>query len=187
MLTHSSKGACTLFVERLSHLERTLAQCKGTQKEMLVKLGFLEKRADAEMMDRGDQIRHGHQEWENGKLPGLSRFVLREGVRTAERQPGVGIFCCRCWLAGKTLDLFLAARDYQAALEAAEAEAAAEAAVEAGTAPAHAAVGVAAAAADAPGQEQMGAGAAPQTLARIDRMPDNIWEVVRQPRHSHWD
>ena len=146
---------------------------------MLGKLGFLEKRADAEMMDSGDQIRHGHQEYQNGKLAGLSRFVLREGVRTAERQPGVGIFCCPCWLAGKLLDLFLAARDYQAALEAAEAEAAAEAAAALGTAPAHAAAGVAAAAADAPGQEQMGAGAAPQTLAQIGQMLDNIWERVR--------
>lgn len=181
MLTHSSQAALTLFTENLSHIEHTHAQCKGIQKEILVKTGFAEGRLGAAMQDSGDQVRHGHQEWENGGLTGVSRFVLREAVRTAERQPGVGIFCCLCWLPGKLLDLFLAARDYQAAVEAAQAEAADIL----GTTPAH--VAAAAAAADAPGQEQTGAGAVPQTLAKIGQMLDNIWEVVRQPRRPHSD
>ena len=138
---------------------------------MLVKLGFREKRADAQMMDSGDQIRHGHQEYENGNLAGLSRFVLREGVRTAERQPGVGIFWCPCWLSGKILDVFLAARDYQAAMAQAEAEEAAAAAA-AGQTPAQ----VAAAAAP-PVQVEMGAGAVPQNLAEICQMLGSIWDV----------
>ncbi len=79
---------------------------------------------------------------------------------------------------------FLAARYFQAALEAAEADAAAEAAAALGTAPAHVAAGGAAAAAP-PGQVQMGAGADPQTLAEMGQMLGNIWEVARQPRHLH--
>ena len=94
---------------------------------------------------------------EEGGLAAGARFTLREAVRTAERQPGVGIFCCPCWSAGKFLDLYLAFRDYQAA------EAQAEAA----------------AAAAAPVQVQMGAGAVPQNLAEMARMLGNIWETVQ--------
>ena len=141
---------------------------------MLVKLGFLEKRADAEMMDSGDQVRHVSQEWEEGGLPAVSRFTLREAVRTCERQPGVGIFCCLCWFAGKILDVFLAARDYQAAMAQAEAEEAAAAAA-AGQTPAA-----------PPVQVEMGAGAVPQTLAEMGQMLGRFWEVVQQ-RHLHRD
>ena len=182
MITHASQAAISLLTERLSHVEHTIAQTKGILKEILGKAGFIEKRADAEMMDSGDQIRHGHQESHDGRLAGLSRFVLREGVRTAERQPGVGIFCCPCWLAGKLLDPFLAARDYQAAMAEAEAaEAAAAAAL--GQTPAQVAAAVAAA---PPVQVEMGAGAVPQNLAEVGQMLGNIWEVV-QPRHLHSD
>ena len=131
---------------------------------MLTKVSFTEQRADAEMQDSGDQIPHGHQELENGQLPGLARSVLREGVQTAEPQPGVGICCCPCWLAGELLDLFLAERDYQAACAKADAEAAE-------------------AAEDSPGQQQMGAGALPQTLAQMLQTRDAIREAVSQPSH----
>ena len=164
LLSHSPQEACTLFGKRLSHLEHTLAQCKGTQKEMLVKLGFIKKRADAHMMDSGDQVRHLYQEVDEGGLAAGARFTLREAVRTAERQPGVGIFCCLCWSAGKFLDLYLAFRDHQAA------EAQAEAA----------------AAAAAPVQVQMGAGAVPQNLAEMAQMLGKFWEAI-QGGHDHSD
>ena len=152
------------MTERLTHLEWTLAQTKGVQKYMLNKLHFIEKRADAMQGNSTDQVRHLYQEVEEGGLPAGARFTLREAVRTAECQLGVGIFCCPCWSAGKFLDLDLAFRDHQAA------EAQAEAA----------------AAAAAPVQVQMGAGAVPQNLAEMAQMLGNIWEAV-QRCHDHSD
>ena len=76
---HSSQAALTLLIERLSHNDHTAAQVKGILQDIICKAGFIEQRADAEMQDSGDQIRHGHHELENGKLPGLARFYLREG------------------------------------------------------------------------------------------------------------
>ena len=72
---------------------------------------FLEQRADAMQAASIDQVRHAFQAWEEGEFAEAARHILRECVRTGERQAGVGICCCLCWSGAKTLDICLAVRD----------------------------------------------------------------------------
>ena len=89
--TYSPQEACVLY-ERLAHLEWTLAQCKGVQKDIYGKLNFAEKRLDAMLGDSGDQVPHLMQ-W---GISGGARYTLQESVCLGERQAGLGILCCPC-------------------------------------------------------------------------------------------
>ena len=145
---------------------------------------FLEQRAGAMQAASIDQVRHGFQAWEDGDFPELSRHIVRELVRTGERQAGVALCCRPCWSAAKTDDLYYAVKDQlwmrrEAARRAAEGAQAAPAQEE------MAAPAAPAAAPEAPAAAPAAPAAAPdQTQAEILQMLGRIFQAVK-PGHPH--
>ena len=70
------------MTERLTHLEWTLAQTKGVQTEVLNKLHFIEKRADAMQGNSTDQVRHLYQEVEQA----LASLSARQSAQPSASQ-----------------------------------------------------------------------------------------------------
>ena len=177
------------MTDRFSHIEWTTAQCKGVVKDIYNKLHFPEKRADAMQGDSTDQVRHLFQAWEEGEFAEAARHILRECVRTGERQAGVGIWCCPCWSAAKTLDLYLAVKDQLWMRAEAARREAEEAAGEAAAAPAQEQMSAPASSSSAPAApaaatDQTQAAAPDQTQAEILQMLARIFQAVR-PGHAH--
>ena len=125
--------------------------------------------------DSTDQVRHLFQSYDEAGPREAARHILRECVRTGERQAGVGIWCCLCWSAAKTLDIYLAVKDQLWM----RAEAARREAEEAAAAPAQNQMAAPAAPAAAPDQTP-----AEVIPAEFAHMLGNIWEAVR-PGHAH--